>query len=866
MSLEHKPGDVLTGPEHAWRLERVLGQGGFGTTWLVRRESDGLQCALKSLHFHRIKEWKSWELFERETAVLRRLDHPNIPDYVDDFVLGSKDAPDGMVLVQQFVDGQPLSEVVAGKRSMDEGEVLSWLVQILEVLDYLHGLSPPVIHRDVTPKNIMVDGTGKAWLVDFGTVQAVLRTATEISSTSAGTFGYAPMEQFVGAAFPSSDLYGLGMTCLAVASGREPTDMPFRGVRVDVRGLVQFDARLALALERMTEADPERRMADARVALGQLRPLLDRHAADRGVAAAALQRVARQLSGERGATGRVAVSGDDLLPSERIREAGVRLAGLGGDALGIPQLAGRVRYASTGAVAPSGALAALQNVVLDTRDLSVMQRVKKSHHVVAFAPGGELLVAEDDDSWSGQLLHLYRRDGGKFKAVAQIEVESRDGPPVPSPDGRTLAIPTGDAVLLYDASSGKLAQRIPGRSEHVAYLADGSGLVISGGDGDSAKVLHGDGRETRLKDCAAVAVSLDGRTAARLGYRGVHVGPAEEILAGKGWGAIGRDNRTWRLPAFSPDGRWLAACNYSDDRIVVIDVPGKAVAHTFGNPGVPDQRVRSVRSVGFSADSDRLLVACDVHFNRFCDEDEDCLVSWNLSDGRFLGALLLNRSESDLVPVAASGFYGGKKGGNGQGGRGWRRPEVARKALCGTPVDELIDETSRAQLADVEARWAFVHDLKATGALDGETSVAALVDATRGVTHVLDLVVRHAREAQAATPTFGGGSESVALTADQVADAAAELRKRPAEELQVLHEQLIAEAEAGEAERARALGDKVAAAISWPTRSSAAPPVIDHGLGAANRGTDEGMSLPLKIGVAAAIAAAVIAMLYGWYT
>lgn len=861
MVSEYSAGQVIEGPKHSYRLERELGRGGFGVTWLASRTGDGLACALKSLHFHRISEWKSWELFERETEVLRQLDHPNIPDYLDDFKLGpDPNAPDGLVLVQQYAPGRALSEAVDGGMRLDEGQMLAWLVQILDVLAYLHGLSPPVIHRDVTPKNILLGEDGKAWLVDFGTVQAAFRSASEISSTSAGTFGYAPMEQFVGAAFPASDLYGLGITVLAVASGKDPTQMPFSGVRVDVRALVDFDARLMLLLERMTEVDPERRLSDARVALEQLRPLL--HRQGRGPDDAAMRRVRDIYQQERERPDRAAVSGEDLLPSERIREAGVRLAALGKDALGVPDLKGSTRYLGSAAIAASGALVAAQHHLLDVRTLQTLQRLPDKFRVVAISAGAETLVAENSDGWRGEVLHVWQREGGSYQDAGTVEVKGREGRPALSPDGRMMAVIGSECAMLYDTRSLAMVQRVEGACRQVAFSADGRAVVCVGDGRSPTRVLLGGGGEQQLGECHAVAFCADGRTAALLRDRGIGVGPVAEVLRGKTGAAIGPADKSWRHPAFSPDGRWLAAVNYSDDVIVVVDVGRREVIHTLRNPGRPDARVRGVEAIGFSPEGDRLLVCCDVHCNRFASDDEDCVAIWALPSGAYLGAIVLSESEQRTVLISASGFHnaGGKGGRRDKEERGgWRQPEAVRKALGGTPMAELIDETARAQLADLEARWAFLHDLQSAGTLDAEAPLPELVDATRGLTHVLDEVLRLARQAQAETPTFGGGDKAVKLTADQLRAAARTLQGRSPAELAVLHEELIARSEAAEARRARDLAPTRARRADHALRRRESPltPALAH----PDQGAGPGGRLDWRV-MAAAAAVAVALGLY----
>jgi hypothetical protein len=225
------------------------------------------------LRLDRMESWKAQELFERETAVLRTLNHPGIPAWIDDFPLDDAAGAEGFALIQELIPGRSLHEVMrTGTLSSDE--MLVWFDQILQVLTYLHERAPAVIHRDITPKNIILRPDGGAALVDFGSVQAALRAGGTGASTAAGTFGYAPIEQFVGRAEPASDLYGLGMTYLAVATGREPSEMPLDGARVDLRAQLQGKERLLDLLHAMTAADPRSRPASARSVRARL-ALLD---------------------------------------------------------------------------------------------------------------------------------------------------------------------------------------------------------------------------------------------------------------------------------------------------------------------------------------------------------------------------------------------------------------------------------------------------------------------------------------------------------------------------------------------------------------------------------------------------------------
>jgi hypothetical protein len=265
------PDHLIEGPRGRYRVLAEHGRGGFGITYRGERESDGLPVIVKTLRLAGLPGWKAFELFEREAAVLRALRHANIPAWIDDIVFGQEAGPGGegaggFALVMELIPGRNLRDAVrAGGLSPDE--MLAWLRDVLEVLAFIHGRSPPLIHRDVSPKNIILRPDGSAALVDFGSVQAALRSADTVASTSAGTFGYAPLEQFIGQATPVSDLYSLGMSFLASATGREPNQLPFQGLKVDVRQVLRAEPHVVSLIEAMVEPDPRFRISSAAIAL-----------------------------------------------------------------------------------------------------------------------------------------------------------------------------------------------------------------------------------------------------------------------------------------------------------------------------------------------------------------------------------------------------------------------------------------------------------------------------------------------------------------------------------------------------------------------------------------------------------------------
>ena len=247
-----------------YEVERQLGQGVSGTTYLARGQRSGEHYVLKNLHMAKAADWKSVELFEREVDVLEQLNHAQIPNYVDYIV-----ADEGKVhvLVQEYLRGQTLRTLIEGSQPVAVEKYEDLLRQGLEILEYLHGLVPPVIHRDITPNNLIVDG-GKIYLVDFGAVKTAVMHSS-YSMTSVGTFGYMPPEQMRGMAEPASDLYALGMSFIALAAHSDPRDIPLHRATgdIDFRGLSFLPKTIVDCLKKMTRLQLNARTQSAREAM-----------------------------------------------------------------------------------------------------------------------------------------------------------------------------------------------------------------------------------------------------------------------------------------------------------------------------------------------------------------------------------------------------------------------------------------------------------------------------------------------------------------------------------------------------------------------------------------------------------------------
>jgi serine/threonine protein kinase len=246
-----------------FQVIRPLGHGGFGHTYLATDVTLHRQVALKVLSHRHARDWKAYELFEREAATLRDLRHPGIP-MIHEALDAEWDQTRAAVLVMEYVPGPTLAEVIAERRHLASDEVLDLFLALLDVLEYLHTRVPPVLHRDVKPANIILRPGAAPALVDFGAVRNVFLDGGEPGSTVVGTYGYMPYEQTMGQASPSSDLYALAATMLHLLTGRPPTEFMTENARLNVPEALPGGESLRAILGRMLRTNPAERFPTAR--------------------------------------------------------------------------------------------------------------------------------------------------------------------------------------------------------------------------------------------------------------------------------------------------------------------------------------------------------------------------------------------------------------------------------------------------------------------------------------------------------------------------------------------------------------------------------------------------------------------------
>ncbi|NJL68171.1 MAG: serine/threonine-protein kinase [Richelia sp. CSU_2_1] len=256
---------------YGYQVTRELGHNRAGgrVTYLATEINTQKSVAVKQFQFAQTgANWTQYQACEQEIQILRELDHPSIPRYLDSFQTAS-----GFCMVQEYKNADSLATL----RQLTPQHTKQIAISVLEILKYLQNRVPPVIHRDLKPENILVDDRLNVSLVDFGFAR-IGGGEVAASSVVKGTLGFMPPEQMFNRQLTvASDLYSLGATLICLLIGINSTEI---GSLMDETGRINFKHRLPQLtpefldwLQKMVEPNFKHRYPAADAALNALIPL-----------------------------------------------------------------------------------------------------------------------------------------------------------------------------------------------------------------------------------------------------------------------------------------------------------------------------------------------------------------------------------------------------------------------------------------------------------------------------------------------------------------------------------------------------------------------------------------------------------------
>ena len=259
--------------ENRYVIEGTLGVGGMGIVYRARHVKVGREVAIKVLHDHLVADPLMVERFEREAALVAKLDHKNVVNVIDVGETAAKQK----LMVLELARGEPLSELIARDGALAGPRVVSIIRQLLQGLEHAHAVG--LVHRDLKPENVMVErdhnGVETPKIVDFGIAFLRDDRHAERRLTAAGivlgTPEFMAPEQAQGREIDARcDLFALGVIMYVMLSGRLPFDGT--GVEVAIANISKspppIASRSGIVVEPVLEAFARRLMArrlDARM-------------------------------------------------------------------------------------------------------------------------------------------------------------------------------------------------------------------------------------------------------------------------------------------------------------------------------------------------------------------------------------------------------------------------------------------------------------------------------------------------------------------------------------------------------------------------------------------------------------------------
>jgi serine/threonine-protein kinase len=238
-----------------YRILDEVGRGGMSVVYLARNIRTNKQWAIKEVRKDGTNDFDIVRAnLVAETDILKKLDHPNLPNIID--IL---DDGESFIIIMDFIEGNSLQHYIKHSGAQPEEDVVQWSIQLCDVLGYLHSRTPPIIYRDMKPANVMLKPDGNVSLIDFGTAREYKETSIE-DTKCLGTQGYAAPEQYGGHGQTDArtDIYCLGATMYHLVTGHNPAEPPY-----EMYPIRYWNPELSQGLEQIilkcTQKNPEDR-------------------------------------------------------------------------------------------------------------------------------------------------------------------------------------------------------------------------------------------------------------------------------------------------------------------------------------------------------------------------------------------------------------------------------------------------------------------------------------------------------------------------------------------------------------------------------------------------------------------------------
>jgi eukaryotic-like serine/threonine-protein kinase len=265
------PGTLLG---ERYEIIRMLGQGGMGAVYHARDRELEREVALKVIRSDMAANPEILKRFKQELILARQITHKNV---IRIFDLGQADGI--KFITMEYIEGEDLQGLVRRKKKLDAAEAATIMAQVCRALEAAH--AEGVIHRDLKPQNIMLDKSGRVYVMDFGIARSLVTKGMTQTGALIGTPDYMSPEQAKGQTLDvRSDLFTVGIIFYEILSGQSPFEADttmgklWKRTSEPARPVSELDKTIPQPLvnivTRCLEIDPNKRFASAQEIVQQI--------------------------------------------------------------------------------------------------------------------------------------------------------------------------------------------------------------------------------------------------------------------------------------------------------------------------------------------------------------------------------------------------------------------------------------------------------------------------------------------------------------------------------------------------------------------------------------------------------------------
>lgn len=190
--------------------------------------------------YKKILEAQNYDIYKK----VQSLSIPNVPKIYEIISLDDK-----LIVIEEYINGSSLKEILAESKIISGAKVIEYILSLINIIEEFHSASPPIIHKDIKPSNIMINNDGILKLIDFD-ISRIYRNDQSTDTHILGTYGYAAPEHFgFNQTDARTDIYSLGATMNKMLVGKLPADQLYKG-------------DLSKIISKCIEIDPNRRYQD----------------------------------------------------------------------------------------------------------------------------------------------------------------------------------------------------------------------------------------------------------------------------------------------------------------------------------------------------------------------------------------------------------------------------------------------------------------------------------------------------------------------------------------------------------------------------------------------------------------------------